>query len=143
MTPHAGQRPGHPWPRWLARRGTAGAIAARVTLPGMRGRVRRLLSSGLTAALGLWLASVASAATPQSPPRASTPPAERSAKDYQPNLTLVARDGRSVRFYDDVLKDRIVLLNTMFTSCAGICPPITTNLLAVQKPSPHTWASRC
>lgn len=100
----------------------------------MRGRVRRLLSSGLTAALWLWLASVASAATPQSPPpRANTPPAERSAKDYQPNLTLVAHDGRSVRFYDDVLKDRIVLLNTMFTSCAGICPPITTNLLAVQK----------
>lgn len=90
------------------------------------------LSSGLWVVLGLFVLPLAHAATPAAAP--GKPAArERSAKDYQPNIPLLAHDGHKVRFYDDVLKDRIVLLNTMFTTCAGICPPITNNLLAVQK----------
>ncbi len=91
------------------------------------------LRLGLLSALLLSHAHPIAAATPAAVPNKPAATGERSAKAYQPNLTLLAHDGRRLRFYDDVLKDRIVLLNTMFTTCAGICPPITNNLLAVQK----------
>jgi protein SCO1/2 len=67
---------------------------------------------------------------------AARPPAEggaRSAKGYQPNAELLTQDGKSVRFYDDLVKDKVVLINMMFTTCASICPPMTANLVKVQK----------
>ncbi len=85
--------------------------------------------------LGLSLAAPrhALAAVPAASDKPAEPRRERSAKDYDPNTPLVSHQGQTLRFYDDVIKGRIVLINTMFTSCAGICPPITNNLLAVQK----------
>jgi protein SCO1/2 len=50
-----------------------------------------------------------------------------------PNLILTTQDGKRVRFYDDLIKDKIVVLNFMFTSCSGVCPAITTNLARVQR----------
>lgn len=76
-------------------------------------------------------APTANPTAPSSPSPSSSK--DRSAKEYQPNIPLVSHEGHALRFYDDVIKGRIVLLNTMFTSCAGICPPMTNNLLAVQK----------
>ncbi len=49
-----------------------------------------------------------------------------------PNVLLHTQDGKPVRFYDDLVQDRIVLINFMFTTCAGICPPMTANLVTVQ-----------
>jgi protein SCO1/2 len=54
-------------------------------------------------------------------------------KRYFPNVELVAHDGRKVKFYDDVLKDKIVVLNLMYADCQGVCPTITANLKRVQK----------
>jgi protein SCO1 len=50
-----------------------------------------------------------------------------------PNVPLVTHEGRRVHFYDDLLKDRIVVLNVMYANCESICPRITSNLLAAQK----------
>ena len=52
---------------------------------------------------------------------------------YFPNLELVTSDGKPVKFYDDLLKDKIVVLNLMYANCEGICPTITANLKVVQK----------
>jgi len=38
-----------------------------------------------------------------------------------------------VRFYDDLVKDKVVVINFMYAECAGICPGITVNLARVQK----------
>ena len=38
-----------------------------------------------------------------------------------------------MKFYDDMLKDKIVLLNFMYADCQGVCPTITANLKHVQK----------
>jgi protein SCO1 len=46
-----------------------------------------------------------------------------------PNVQLLDHNGRSLRFYDDVLKGRKVLLNVMYTVCSNICSPATRNLL--------------
>jgi protein SCO1/2 len=52
---------------------------------------------------------------------------------YFPNITLLTQDGVPVRFYDDLLKGKIVLINFMLTTCNGVCPPMTANMLKVQK----------
>ncbi|MGO4330881.1 SCO family protein [Cupriavidus sp. 2TAF22] len=56
---------------------------------------------------------------------------------YFPNVMFETHDGRKVRFYDDVVKGRLVVFNMMYTACAGICPPNTANLMAVQAALGH------
>jgi protein SCO1 len=58
-------------------------------------------------------------------------PAE-AASAYFPNRTLVTQDNKEMRFFDDLLKGKTVLINFAFTSCAGVCPPMTANLAKVQ-----------
>ena len=51
---------------------------------------------------------------------------------YFPNIELTTSTGRKVRFYDDLLKDKIVVINLMYADCDGICPVTTTNLKRVR-----------
>ena len=39
---------------------------------------------------------------------------------YFPNHELTTHDGRTVRFYDDLLRGKTVLINFMYTDCDGI-----------------------
>src|SRR4029079_9117090 len=48
---------------------------------------------------------------------------------YFPNVSLTTHLGTRVRFYDDLLKDKIVVLNMMYADCSGVCPRITANLV--------------
>jgi protein SCO1/2 len=57
---------------------------------------------------------------------------ERIRDCYFPPLTLMTHEGKEVRFYDDLVKDKIVLLNFMYVKCEGVCMPITMNLKRVQ-----------
>jgi protein SCO1 len=52
---------------------------------------------------------------------------------YFPNTTLTTSAGRKVRFYDDLLKDKIVILNLMYADCDGICPATTAKLKNVRQ----------
>ncbi|HKS41795.1 MAG TPA: SCO family protein, partial [Blastocatellia bacterium] len=58
-------------------------------------------------------------------------PAEAAAA-YFPNTTLLTQDNKPVHFFDDLLKDKVVIINFMFTTCTGVCPPMTANLAKVQ-----------
>ena len=49
------------------------------------------------------------------------------------SVTLQTHDGRSVRFYDDLLKGKGAIINFMFTRCDGVCPGMTQNLAYVQE----------
>jgi protein SCO1 len=51
---------------------------------------------------------------------------------YFPNLPVVTHDGRTLRFYDDLIKDKIVVINFVYTSCANICPLTTARLAEVK-----------
>jgi protein SCO1/2 len=64
---------------------------------------------------------------------ARIPPREVIRNRYFPNVTLTTHQGKQVRLYDDMIKDRIVLLNFIFASCDRICPRVTQNLVKVQK----------
>lgn len=54
------------------------------------------------------------------------------ARDYFTNLELINQDGETVRFFDDVLKDKVVVINFIFTNCEGACPLITHKLTLVR-----------
>lgn len=51
---------------------------------------------------------------------------------YLPNAPVVTQDGRTVRFYDDLIKGRTVLISFIYTSCPTICPVVTARLSQVQ-----------
>ena len=51
---------------------------------------------------------------------------------YFPNSPVVTHDGRTLNFYDDLIKDKIVVINFIYTSCANICPLTTARLAEVK-----------
>ena len=57
---------------------------------------------------------------------------EERAREYFSNLELINQDGETVRFFDDVLKDKVVVINFIFTNCKGACPLITHKLTLVR-----------
>lgn len=58
---------------------------------------------------------------------------ERIHKLHLPDVTLITQDGQRVRFYDDLIKDKIVTINFFFAHCEEICPLVTANLVKVQR----------
>jgi len=52
---------------------------------------------------------------------------------YFPNVVLRTHENKRVRFYDDLIKNKIVAINFMYAHCEGVCPRITSNLVKVQK----------
>lgn len=69
----------------------------------------------------------------QSQFKATKTPRERLAEKSFPNVTLTTHEGKKVKFYDDLLKDKIVLINFMYVKCEGTCPGTTANLVKVQQ----------
>jgi protein SCO1 len=63
--------------------------------------------------------------------RASTRAPEGGRRHF-PNVNLLTQDNHHVRFYDDLVKDKIVMFNFFYVACTGICPASTANLVKVQ-----------
>ena len=85
----------------------------------------------LAACLATGWAGLCPAATKGTIAAAAAKP--HAAAAYRPDLELVTQDGKTVRFYDDLVAGRIALINFMFTTCTSICPPMTANLAQVQR----------
>ncbi len=58
--------------------------------------------------------------------------AEEKARRYFTDLPVVSQDGKEMRFYSDVLKDRVVLVSLFYTNCTGMCPINNAKLAEVQ-----------
>ena len=58
---------------------------------------------------------------------------ETMRRRYFENIELTTSDGDKVRFYDDLVKGKIVILNAMYARCEGVCPTTTSNLKRVRK----------
>jgi protein SCO1/2 len=77
-------------------------------------------------------------APPQDPHAGHTKPvtpaaqAPSAAQKYFTDVNLVDQDGRTLRFYSDLLKGKTVIANAFFTTCTGVCPPMNRNLEMVQ-----------
>jgi protein SCO1/2 len=82
---------------------------------------------------GLLIAIAAALATSVWPGcAADAAPWPRNARQL-PNPQLVDQHGRRVRFYDDLVADRTVVIQFMYTRCEGACPAATSTLVAAQR----------
>jgi protein SCO1 len=52
---------------------------------------------------------------------------------YFPNVTLTTHEGKRVRFYDDLVKGKIVAIDLIYTTCKYACPLETARLVQVQR----------
>jgi protein SCO1/2 len=50
-----------------------------------------------------------------------------------PNVEVTSHDGETFRFYDDLIKDKVVTVNFFYALCGTSCPLITANLRKVQE----------
>jgi protein SCO1/2 len=92
--------------------------------------MRTLSPRGAAVALGL--ASIACVA---GLPRVAgaAPPGSPWGEAYFPNVELVTQDGRKVRFYDDLVRDKHVVVSFIYTRCEKVCGLMTANLVRVQR----------
>ena len=52
---------------------------------------------------------------------------------FFPNVPLITQNGEKVRFYDDLIRDKTVLLHFFLVGCTdGLCPTAVANLRKVQ-----------
>ena len=55
------------------------------------------------------------------------------AAKYFTDVELVNQDGKKVQFYTDVLKGKTVVVNSFFTTCTSVCPPMNRNMEKIQE----------
>ena len=63
--------------------------------------------------------------------------AESKARDYFTNVELIDQNGQRLKFYDEVLKDNVVVISFIFTNCGGACPLMTRNLTMIRDMLPE------
>jgi protein SCO1/2 len=66
-------------------------------------------------------------------PKLTLTPRERMQRRHLPDVELITHEGRRLHFYQDLVKDKKVVLNFMYAECQGICVPVTANLVKVQR----------
>ena len=54
-------------------------------------------------------------------------------ENHFPNVELITQDGKKVRFYDDLVKGKVVAINLVYTTCKYSCPLETARLAQLQK----------
>ena len=56
-----------------------------------------------------------------------------SDSSHFPNVELITQDGKKVRFYDDLIKGKVVAIELMYTTCKYNCPLETARMVQLQK----------
>lgn len=93
--------------------------------------------------LAAWLAAAPPAAheaARHAAPAATTAPATAQptarrpwGPNHFPNVPLITQHGKVVRFYDDLLKGKAVVINLIYTRCEDLCPLETARLSQVRQ----------
>jgi protein SCO1/2 len=50
-----------------------------------------------------------------------------------PNPTVYTHEGRAMRFYDDLIRDKVVAISMTYAQCTASCPATMGNLIRVQQ----------
>ncbi|HEY2964382.1 MAG TPA: SCO family protein [Pyrinomonadaceae bacterium] len=56
-----------------------------------------------------------------------------AAEKYFSDVELINQDGKTMRFYTDVLKNKVVIIDAFFTTCTSVCPPMNRNFERIQE----------
>jgi protein SCO1/2 len=99
---------------------------------------RNFLNMAATAAVATSVPHAAVAAAGEGAADKFVPETPASARSriqqrHFPNIPLITHEGKEVRFYDDLVKDKVVMLNFFYALCGDVCPAVTANLAEVQK----------
>lgn len=79
------------------------------------------------------VAALAIAASPPASAAVSDGDADAKAREWFTDTVLLTQDGAPVRFYTDVIRDKVVVVDFIFTRCAGACPILTAKMNAVRR----------
>ena len=91
------------------------------------------LVSGILAILIVAAAFAPTSGPLSSGPLQAAPAGSRWNAKHFTNTELVTQDGKTVRFYDDLLENKIFVINFIFTGCSQLCPLTTARLAVVQE----------
>ena len=76
----------------------------------------------------------AAPAQPNRPAQAPAANAEPSpTHKYFTDVVLINQNGEKMRFYSDLLQGKVVIINSFFATCQGVCLPMNRNLEKVQE----------
>lgn len=95
--------------------------------------MKTILPALVAAALALGGAPPASAHGDGAAHAAAAPRKPSSARVTVPDKALVDQEGRARNLRRDVVGDRIVLVDFVFTSCTTVCPVVSATFAGVQK----------
>lgn len=73
--------------------------------------------------------SLVSAGTAESSAPAEAP---SPAREYFTDVVLINQEGQKMRFYSDLLEGKVVVINTIFTTCTGMCPVMSKTFSQLQ-----------
>jgi protein SCO1/2 len=114
----------HPYRYWLIVAGSAAALLGAGVLLGCGPAVEAASEP---------LAELDAAAAAAVAPAARGRGGSVWGASYFPNVTLTTHEGERVRFFDDLIRDKVVLVNFIYTSCPDTCPMETARLLDVAR----------
>jgi len=62
-------------------------------------------------------------------------PAKKRAwgEGFYPNVEVTTHEGKTFRFYDDLMKEKKILINFIYAQCERVCPLATARMQQVQK----------
>ncbi|HEX2490318.1 MAG TPA: SCO family protein, partial [Blastocatellia bacterium] len=55
------------------------------------------------------------------------------AQKYFSDVELINQNGEKLRFYSDLLKGKVVVINSFFSTCTSICPPMNRSFTKIQE----------
>src|SRR5437867_2276285 len=96
-------------------------------------QITRLLACSAFMVLALTLVVIGSRAAQAGAPPQKPKSLSELLVFHFPNVVLLTQDDNALRFYDDLVKGKVVLISFMYTSCRSICPTTTANLAKVQE----------
>lgn len=67
------------------------------------------------------------------PGQGTAQPSAGSARHYFTDVALVDQDGHERRLYSDLMAGRVVIVNSFFTTCDGVCPMMAKSLEEIQR----------
>lgn len=83
--------------------------------------------------MALRLVDVKEDVTNSSAPATETVDASSFSSARIPNIPVIDQNGNRLNFYSDLIKDKTVAVNFIFTTCTTICPPLTATFRRVQQ----------
>lgn len=57
---------------------------------------------------------------------------KRPAAEYFGDIELLDQDGKATRLYSDLMKDKVVVINSFFASCTSSCPVMSKSFSVLQ-----------